>query len=130
MEAVGGHIGARPPLSVSATAWRRVAEGGRPAPSFTAVPEEGVLMGRPTKLTDEVQEQILQAIRAGVSIYAAAEFAHIDRSTFHRWMVRGRPEGTKRADARFRTFRARVEQARAQAEVRDVSIIAQAAPHD
>lgn len=42
-------------------------------------------------------------------------------------MERGDPKGTRRADARFRRFRARAEEARAAAEVRDLTLIAKAA---
>jgi transposase len=87
-------------------------------------------MARPTKLTDEVEEEVLKAIRAGASLAAAAQFAGIDASTFYRWTERGDLAGTGRADARFRRFRTRVEQARAQAEVRDVTIIAKASERD
>ena len=87
-------------------------------------------MARPTKLTDEVEERILSAIRAGVSMAGAAEYAGIDAATFHRWMQWGDREGTERADARCRAFRAQVHQARAEAEVRDVTNIAKASAHD
>ena len=87
-------------------------------------------MARPSKLTPEVEERILSAVRAGTSIAGAAGYAGIDSSTFHRWMERGDPSGTERADARFRSFRRRVEQARAEAEVRDITLIAKAAQQD
>ena len=87
-------------------------------------------MARPTKHSKEVEERILSMIRIGTSMAGSAEWAGIDAATFHRWMERGDLEGTERADARFRTFRRRVEQARGEAEVRDVTHIAKAAGSD
>lgn len=87
-------------------------------------------MARPTKLSPEIEERIVSAVRAGTSIAGAAAYAGIDPSTFHRWMERGDPKRTGRADGRYREFRARVEQASGEAEVRDVTVIAKAAPSD
>src|SRR5215212_2644711 len=87
-------------------------------------------MARPTKLTPEREEKILTAIRAGNSVFVAAQRVGIDRSTFHRWMEQGDPKGRKRSDAPYRAFRSKVEEARAVAEVRDVTLTAKAAEHD
>jgi uncharacterized Fe-S cluster-containing radical SAM superfamily protein len=46
-------------------------------------------MGRPSKLTPEVQEKICNAIRAGNYYEAACAYAGIDYSTFRRWMIKG-----------------------------------------
>lgn len=47
-------------------------------------------MARPTKLTEEVQRRICQAISAGNYYEAAAGFAGISWRTLHRWIERGR----------------------------------------
>lgn len=87
-------------------------------------------MARPSKLTPEVEEKILNAVGTGSSFAGAAGYAGIDASTFHRWMQRGDPDAKERADAPFRTFRRKVEQARDEAEVRDITLIAKAGKTD
>lgn len=81
-------------------------------------------MGRPTKLTPEIQERIIQALSAGNYQDTAARFAGIDPSTFYRWMDDGAKDD---ADPLFKEFREAVEKARAQAEVRSVALIQNAA---
>lgn len=87
-------------------------------------------MARPTKLTTEVEETILKAIRSGNYAGTAATYAGVDRSTYFRWLERGDPAGTAPTDGRYRAFRARVEQAKAEAEVRDITMIAKAGERD
>ena len=56
---------------------------------------------RPSKLTPELQEQILTAIREGGCTYADACFkAGINESTFHRWKQKGQEQDR----GRFREF--------------------------
>src|SRR4051794_33521992 len=47
-------------------------------------------MARPTKLTREVLDRIVQAIRAGNHREIAARSAGIGESTLYRWLARGR----------------------------------------
>src|SRR5215211_5579749 len=82
-------------------------------------------MARPTKLSDEVEERILKAIRIGNHITVAAQYAGIHPATFYRWM-NGDPDASDKRNLRYRRFRERVAQARAEAEVRHVSLIAKA----
>ena len=80
--------------------------------------------GRHSKLTPEVQERIVSAIRGGNYLEVAAQYAGIDSGTLHRWMKKANdPE----ADDRYRQFRDAVESARSAAEVRNVALIQQAA---
>ena len=46
--------------------------------------------GRPSKLTPEVQEKIVTAIRAGNYAQVAAVYAGIGERTFYRWMELGK----------------------------------------
>ena len=71
-------------------------------------------MPRPSKLSLETQERICAVLRAGNLIEVSAQAAGISSSTFRYWMQRGRREG--RNEARYRGFRAAVEQAQADAE--------------
>lgn len=79
-------------------------------------------MARPTKLTPEVQERIVSAIRAGCFAETAAEYAGISASTFYEWMERGR-----RAEAGYKEFFEAVQQALAEAEVVHVGRVSKAA---
>lgn len=54
-------------------------------------------MGRPSKLTAERQERIVQALRAGAPIGVAASRGGIHPSTYHEWDARGRA-ALERAD--------------------------------
>ena len=74
-------------------------------------------MGRPSKLTPEVQERICQAIRAGNYYEAACAYAGIHYSTFRKWMQKG--ETTK--SGKFREFFEDVTRAEYEAEVRMVA---------
>jgi hypothetical protein len=87
-------------------------------------------MARPTKLTPEVQERLLKALRAGNYLSTAARFAGIHPATLHRWLERGDPAGTRPTDLPYRQFAEQVERAIAEAEVRDVTLISKAAETD
>jgi len=76
-----------------------------------------------SKFTPETRDKILLAIRAGSYVETAAAYAGIGKSTLHEWLKRGANE--KAGD--FRDFSLAVEQAIAQADVRDITIIANAA---
>jgi hypothetical protein len=75
-------------------------------------------VARRSKMTDARVTTLLSALRAGNTRRAAAAHAGIDHATFYRWL------------ADEATFRDAVEKAEAEAdaEVRNVAIIAQAAP--
>jgi hypothetical protein len=72
-------------------------------------------MGRRSKASEERIETVLIALRAGNTREAAATHAGIDRTTLHRWSS---------ADP---VLLARIEKAEADAEVRFVALISQAA---
>lgn len=74
-------------------------------------------MGRPSKLTPEVQERICSAIRAGNYYEAACAYAGIHYSTFRKWMQKG--ETAK--SGKFREFFEAVTRAEYEAEVRMVA---------
>src|SRR4051794_7244887 len=69
--------------------------------------------GRPSKLTPECRERLVQAIKDGHYLETACHLAGIDYSTFARWMQRGERDGR----GEFREFRKAV--LAAQAEVED-----------
>lgn len=75
-------------------------------------------MGRPSKLTPEVQERICQAIRAGNYYEAACAYAGIDYSTFRRWIIKGE----KAKSGRYHNFCEAIKRAEHEAEVRLVAM--------
>ena len=91
---------------------------------------------RPTSLTDDVQERIINAIKAGSYLDDAANYAGITYRTVANWMQKGR-EAQQRLDNGdtdltpnehlYVHFFHAVENARAQAVVRNVDIIQSAA---
>ena len=82
-------------------------------------------MSRP-KLDPVVTHRIVDLIRAGNYLEVAASATGIHRTTLHRWMRHGR--GQKRG--RYKKFLNAVEKAQAEAESRDVALIAKAAGDD
>lgn len=56
-------------------------------------------MARPTKLTSDVQKNIIQALEAGNYFDAACEYAGITATTGYNWMSRGRDELERRKNA-------------------------------
>lgn len=76
--------------------------------------------GRPTKLTPDVHETIVNAVRAGNYVETAAAYAGVHPGTVFRWMKEGDEPGAPRAK---REFRDAVNRARAESEVRVVGQI-------
>jgi len=67
-------------------------------------------MGRPTKLTPELQAELIRAIGSGAFIEAACDYVGIDPGTYHRWMTKGAEEDAPEV---YREFREAVKKARA-----------------
>ncbi len=82
-------------------------------------------MGRPSKLTPELQEKIVTAIRAGNYIETAAAYAGVSKDTLYAWLKRGGREVS--AKSPYHRFSDAVEKALADAEMRDVLLIGKAA---
>jgi len=93
--------------------------------------------GRPTDLTPQVQAKIVLAIVGGNDNKVAAAHAGIGESTFYAWLDRGRKEvarlaASSRAKPRasetpFVEFLEAIQKAQADAETRNVALIAKAA---
>jgi transposase-like protein len=69
------------------------------------------MIGRPTKLTPELQEAICEHLRSGNLLQVAAQAEGIDRATLWRWRKRG-----EAGEAPFDVFCNAVERAMAEAE--------------
>lgn len=79
--------------------------------------------GRPSKLTPELAYEIVSYINAGNYPEIAAEACGIGKSTFYRWLEKGREE----PKGKYGEFWEAVKKAKAQSEARNVMIIERAA---
>ena len=79
-------------------------------------------MGRPTKLTPELQEELLKALKGGTYVEDACAYVGIGVSTFYDWMRLGSLN-----EAPYSEFSEAVEKARASAVVRNVALLQKAA---
>jgi hypothetical protein len=81
-------------------------------------------MGRKSKLTPETTRLFVQSIKAGNDKKVAADVAGIGETTLYRWLeIADQPD----APEEYREFRESLTQAEAEAEVRAVALIRQAA---
>jgi len=76
--------------------------------------------GRPSKLTEEVEKKICDAVRAGSYLSVAARCAGVSESTVYEWLRLARQDG---ADERLVAFAGALDKAEADAEVHTVGII-------
>lgn len=84
-------------------------------------------MARPDKLVPEVEQRILDAVRAGAPLRDAAEHAGVDERTVHRWRERGEQP---RAAPKFRDFAQGLRRARAGAKVGAIAAVRRAMRDD
>lgn len=93
--------------------------------------------GQPSKLTPDVHERIVAAVRAGNFFETAARYAGITYTTFRNWMVRGEKElarldnsraQPRESEAPYLEFFEAVSQAEAEAEVAAVAYWQRAIP--
>jgi hypothetical protein len=80
--------------------------------------------GRPNKLTAEVTERIVEAIKRGATYEIACNYAGITYQTFRNWMIKG--EKTRRKNKFFEFFN-KVKEAEGEAAYRWLAIIDKAA---
>ena len=77
--------------------------------------------GRPTKLTRELQAEIILLFKAGNFIETACDVVGINKSTFYDWIKKG--EESNHPRNKYKIFQEAVEQAMAWSEARDVALI-------
>jgi hypothetical protein len=80
--------------------------------------------GRPTKLTDELQAEIVNYLKTGNYIETACALAGISKSTFYSWLNKGKNSTRTNKYSRFTDA---VERAQAWAEARLVALISKKA---
>ena len=82
----------------------------------------------PSKLNPKVQKRIYQAIRAGNYKEVACQFAGISGTTLRNWVNKGKEAYAKGDDKNiYYHFLKGLEEAEAEAEVRNVAIVQRAA---
>ncbi|RJF74936.1 hypothetical protein D3875_02775 [Deinococcus cavernae] len=79
------------------------------------------MRGRKTKLTRELQDKYIRALRAGNFVETCCDYTGINPDTYYEWMKRGEQGGEK--NAIYRDFRRAVLEARASAEIESVARI-------
>jgi hypothetical protein len=85
-------------------------------------------MGRPTKLTAGVQQQICQAVALGVSPTSAGAYLGIGKAVILEWLARGHGQDPhRRQTPLYAAFAEAVEKARASDELRRMGRLEQAA---
>ena len=77
--------------------------------------------GRHTKLTPDIQSEIVELLKAGNYIDTACGVAGISKKTFYEWMKKA--NASNRSN-RYTVFRNAVKKAQCWSEARDVAIIA------
>ena len=76
-------------------------------------------VGRPTKLTQDLQQQIVTLLRAGNYIETACSYVGVDKQTLYSWLKRG----NRQKAGKFREFLDVTEKAIAEAEIRDLEAV-------
>lgn len=87
---------------------------------------EGGKVGRPSKLTEEAQAKVCEALKGGNFRIVAARFAGVSPRTLRDWMA----EGKKNPDSPEGDFRRAVIEAEGEAETKMVKLIMVAAESD
>ena len=83
-------------------------------------------MGRPSKLTPERQEKLVEAIQAGNYYASACAYAEIAYSNFRQWMIKGEAEES----GKYHDFHEAITHAEAEAEDHAIQQWQQAMPTD
>jgi len=88
--------------------------------------------GHPTqpRLTEEVEELIVQLVRGGAYLKTAAQFAGVHRETIRRWRKRGETDLQRSIESHYAAFARALARAEAQAEATRVLRILAAGEND
>ena len=87
-------------------------------------------VGRPSKLTEETKNRLMQALIASCSIADACAYADIDDSTFRKWRERARADEAAGKDTEFVRFFTDIARAQAKAKPRLIMLLSKAAERD
>lgn len=78
-------------------------------------------MARPSDLTPDLQEKIINVLSSGVPIRDACSFVGISEGTYYKWMQRG--EKARKGDEKYIEFLQAATRARVQGRVGAVAVI-------
>ncbi len=84
------------------------------------------MRGRPSKFDPERARKMIELVRCGTPVEAAAAASRIHRATYYRWMERG----AKQRSGELRDFYDEVTQAKGEFEARHIMLIAKEAVHN
>lgn len=73
-------------------------------------------MGRPEKLTEQLQRDLCAVIRAGAYVETAVQFLGITKETFYAWLKKG----AKSKGGKYKHFSDSIKKAMAESEVADL----------
>jgi len=104
------------------------------APAKPKAEVEKNVGGRPSELTPELEEKLLDLIRGGIPVRTAAIAVGIDEKTFYNWMKRGgdeqyrinKGEKPRATEGRFFQFFQSVTRAKEEAKAGHVAVVAKA----
>ena len=99
-----------------------------PSPSVATI--EDLPVGRPTKLTPELQEKICNFLRGGAYLETAVKASGITKQTLYEWMARANEVRAVGHSDAYTQFADSVQEAMAQGEMRDLAVIDKAAVGD
>jgi transposase-like protein len=115
--------------AADATGVERTDRGMKKNPAAPAAEPDPPRMGRPTKLTADLKERLIGALRSGAPNETAAGFAGIAESTFYAWLARAQEDlkANPEIATDYTEFQEAVEKAQAEAELEKLLIINAAA---
>jgi transposase-like protein len=124
-----GKVSEKPAKTVADGATSRVTAVDPVNKTITITTDGPPRIGRPTKLTPDLKERIVGAIRSGAYNETAAAFAGIAESTFYAWLANAQKdrEANPEQGTDFTEFQEAVEKAQAEAELDKLLIIGKAA---
>jgi hypothetical protein len=102
---------------------------GRPIPGSNPLlcPAHQGKSGRKSLLTPELREILVLMFAVGNHKGVVLQATGVAERTYESWLQKGDPEGTEPENELYRRFRAEVEQAQAEGEVRNIAVITSAA---
>jgi hypothetical protein len=87
-------------------------------------------VGRPSKMTEETKNKLMQALIGCCTEAEACAYAEIDQSTYDKWKARARKDAEAGKDTEFVRFFRDIARARAKAKPRLIMLLSKAAERD
>ena len=87
-------------------------------------------VGRPSKLTEETKNKLMQALIASCSISDACAYAEISDAAYYKWQERAREHKAAGRKSEYVEFFEEIARARAKAKPRLIMLLSKAAERD